>query len=983
MKLLTQKAKLVFATILCACLAFSLFMMGYLHSVTTLAHETPASVTNAIKITIDTESDAFKTDVAKVGSDTKIVFGVSPLPSVNDTGSALKNNDLGTWWNAWGEVTVSYDFWSPTLLAGMGGVNFYLGNYLAIDNADLVDQNGYTSSSYEQDFVTKNSNGWMSRTFTFTTDQVVADMFFTFSVQKDQLPTSGKIEMYYSNIKLSYNNNTYDIFGTETSLYSVEGVNLVAKGEALPGAKVKEAGVVICTAWDRALQFAGTTNAGNLSMGATFAAVEAPSVCAVDVQIPEVLNTATEYNLLSFATSSGQVGIESVVKDTTIVDSSTADFSKFTFAESGKYSISYTATQNGYTAKRTVGVNVSEARVPVIVDKDVEGAIPATGFAHEEIVLGKVFASVNGVKDLAAMPVVKDSQENDYPVTEKGNNYVFTPKAKSNETYTVYYSAQNDYGTATSISKQIIVTDIDKPVIDFSGLSGFNVGSFYTVDQVKDLIEITDISDGTVEIDEISIIDPIGDEMVNDEEKFMVRYSGEYKVIVTSAQDSDGNVTTDETTTSSNQSKGLVLGVVSKIAEADRAQGVEKTFDTQIFKIEPYASINVGDVIKYDVMAYTEYDDGTIGFISGLGAINGQIMNEYQGVSWPFVYSMFDKVDGLDATGESMKRTADLSDKLQDDAGNAIWYSRSYTVASGDALYGAPLYHFAVTFSTTDACGSKIVVYYRNAAIYDAEGNLKQVLWDGTQTINREWTDGTNNTKNSTTVCAALDVSPVIIEGKVPATAIYGEEINISKNLMKDALTDSVIDVVLTVTDPDGNNVEYTTTNTGFTLTLNKLGTYKVKVFGSNGIYSTEKVYDVAVSDNLAPVIEITADKDKYVSGDVVTITVSMTDNICDMTTFTDKNCVLTKDGAEVAGATITATETGYTVTFTAEVGSYKVLAYCTDIAGLETVEDLTVVSEEKPASNGCGGFVNVNSTFAIVVLFLATCVLVLKKHKI
>lgn len=981
MKLLTQKTKLVFVSILVVCMAISLFFAGGIYK--SFAHETTKDVTKAIKITIDADSETFKTDVEKVGNDTKIVFAVSPLPAVNDTGNALKNNALGEWWNAWGTVTVSYDFYSPTLLAGMGGVNFYLDNYTVLNNSELVDQNGYTSCSYEQEFVTKNSNGWISRTFTFTTDQIVSDMFFTFSVQKDQLPTSGKIEMYYSNIKISYNNNTYDIFGTENSLYSAEGVNLVAQGKALPGAAVKNQELVVCTGWDYATKFAGTSQAGNLSLGATFAAVDAPDVCAVDVDMPEILNTATEYDLLSFATSSGTIGIESILKGETNVDISGADFSKYTFEENGKYSITYTATKNGYIAKRTVLVSVSEARIPVIVDADVSSAVPATGFAHEKIVLGQVFASVNGKKDLAATPVVKDSNDTGYTVTQKGDNFVFTPKAKTNETYTVYYTAQNNYGTATSISKQIVVTDIDKPVIDFSNLGGFNVGSFYTVDQVKSLIEITDISDGTVEIAQISIVDPVGDEMVDSTQKFMARYSGKYKIKVTSAQDSDGNATTAETEISSNQSKGLVLAVISSIDEADRAQGVEKTFDTQIFQLVPSVAVNVGDVIKYDVMAYTEYDNGTIGFISGVGAISGQLDGDYQGVSWPFVYTMFDTVDGNDAAGKSMKRTTDLSDKLNDGEGNAIWYNRSYTVTSGDAIYGATLYHFAVTFSTTDECGSKIVVYYKNIAIYDAEGNLKSTLWDGTQSINRAWTEGTDNVKNSTIVCAALDVSPVVIEGKVPSTAVYGEEINISKNLMKDALTDSVIDVVLTVTDPDGNNVDYTTTNTGFTLSLNKLGTYKVKVFGSNGIYSTEKVYEIVVSDTEAPVIVITTDKDKYVSGDVVTVTVTMTDNICSMSTFIDKQCVLTKDGVEVVGAEISETATGYTITFTAEAGTYKILAYCTDIARLETVENLNVVCEEKPAASGCGGFVGVNSSFVIAVLLMATCAVTFKKRKI
>ena len=114
------------------------------------AAETPAEATKAVKISIDTQSSAFtdsETGIGGLQDDDYVVFGVSPLPiMVSTVDRSLKNDALGTWWNAWGEVEFTYDFWSPTPIAGMGGVNFENGDYTTVPNASIVDDKGYTST---------------------------------------------------------------------------------------------------------------------------------------------------------------------------------------------------------------------------------------------------------------------------------------------------------------------------------------------------------------------------------------------------------------------------------------------------------------------------------------------------------------------------------------------------------------------------------------------------------------------------------------------------------------------------------------------------------------------------------------------------------------------------------------------------------------------------------------------------------------------
>ena len=954
------------------------------------AAETPAEATKAVKISIDTQSSAFtdsETGIGGLQDDDYVVFGVSPLPiMVSTVDRSLKNDALGTWWNAWGEVEFTYDFWSPTPIAGMGGVNFENGDYTTVPNASIVDDKGYTSTCTDAGFVEQLSNGWLRRTVKFTASQLIGELYLTFQAKVSDLPDSGTIEMYYTNFKLRFaeSNGIVDLFGSDSSLFSAENVNKVAAGEAPSGGAAKATDVAIVTGWGTVVNFITVDNAANRSLGASFEAVDIPDVCAISETLPDILTEGVEYDLLGYAASSGKVGISAIEKDGEPVDVTGADFSAYIFEESGRYLITYTAEKNNYTATLTVGVTVASEDVPVLLEEDVAAAIPETGYAHEAIHLGSVFATVKGEKNLPATPTVKNSEGTEFPVTAVADGFEFTPTAKKNDTYTVFYTAENDKGSAVSESYTITVTDVDKPVVSFNSLGSFNVGTFYSVSEIKKLISVTDISDGTVDIASLSIVDPLGNELIGeDTAQFLAAYSGTYTVKVVTAADTDGNATQAQTTLSGVQSKGLVLGMIVDVPEASRGEGVLKHYHSQIWNVVPTLALNVGDVITYEVMAYTEYSDGTIGFIPGVGGFSGQMQGSYAGQNWPLIHDLFDKTESLDDAGYSMSQKADLTDVLQDEFGNAVWYQRSYTVKSGDAVFGGGLYHYVLSLDTTAACGERIVVYYKNVNVYDSEGTLKQVLWDGTQNIVAEFEDEQNCT--GVTV-ATLDVSPVEIAGKIPTTAEYGETLSLSKHLMKDAMTDTVLETEVSVKGPDGKDVSLTETDTGYEFTIEMLGKYIVTVIGSNGKYSTEKTYTITVEDDGYPVITFENDKTSYAPGDAVSIAVTFTDDIFSLADFEDKGCSVTF-GGKVVEATVMETATGYTVSFTAaEAGNYTVLAYGTDGAGNETVEthDVSVAASDagETSEGGCSASANAAVLFGAVALVAVAAAVVVMKRK-
>ncbi|MBQ7164649.1 MAG: InlB B-repeat-containing protein [Clostridia bacterium] len=894
---------------------------------------------SAIRIYIDTASEQFATDYAKAErDDTKFIFGVSPFPAVNDTGASLKNNGISDWWNAWGESEISFEFWSPDYLPGMLGVSFTLdADPWFFKQGDFTDGNGYLSNCYEEKFISALTNGWYKRTFEVNMGNTIPrDIYFLFAVEKKDLPASGVIEIYIRNVKITCHGVTFGLFGGADDIYGIEGVNSVAENKAYQG--FTRTTPVWMLDWTAIRDMTGSgENAANVTLGAAFEGTECPDITSVTAALPEILYTDTVYDLTSYA---GGAAVSSIRGKNGEIDLEGKDTAAFIFEEAGEYSVTYAAAKNGYVSTKTLVAVVADINMPVIIESDVAAAVPASAYAHESVSLGSVYASVRGEKTLKAIPSVTNSDGDVFAVSETAEGWSFVPTAKKNDVYTVVYTAENNAGKTVSAGYSVSVADVDKPVIDLTGIDGFTIGNFYEVSKLIGLIKISDISDGTVGVASISVVDPLGNELIGENtEKFMAAYSGIYTISVVSEADSDGNLSEMSVNVTANQSEGLVLSVIASIDEGSRAEGVLKQFDTQILHPDNCA-LNVGDVISYDVMAYTVYQDGTYGYISGLGAITGQMDG-----TWVMMYSLFQDLECLDESGYSMARSADLSAVLHDESG-PVWYSRNYKVRSGDAVYGQVLYHFAVGFSTEAACGEKIVVMYRNVRIYDAEGNVKCVLWSGAQGINREWTHASDGV--SGVAVATFDVSPVAIEGKIPVSAAYGEEISISKNLMKDPAKDEIIASDIKVYAPDGTEVELSETLTGYTFTVGFLGNYRIVVSAVNDKgYSTVKEYGMSVADNSRPTITFVTDKESYEEGDAVIVTVTVSDDIFAIADFAEIGCRLSLDGEEAEG-NVTATATGYTVTFTAVKGEYTVLAYATDGAGNETVETFVVSVSEK-----------------------------------
>lgn len=934
---------------------FGLFVAGLLKAnvPNQLNAALPADAKNAIKISIDTDAENFKSQYAEdIADDAYLVYGTAPLPATSnvDGGYSFKSNRIGSWWNPWTDITISFDFWTNHFMPGMNGVGvLYENSWSFSKNTEVLDQNGYTATSLDETYLSQYGNGWVHREFTIPAveSNLVVDMWFTTALKVGDLKElPGRLDMYYTNLKVRYNNQEIDLFGSDNSVFTVEEINKTANYQKVEDSyTLKEWGVVEGLGWDGLYSMTGVpcrraTEARSISAINTL-----PQIAEITSTIPASLVAGIEYNVLGYAQSSEPIVVESLKLEGVELDITGANFNAYTFEESGQYTIVFKTSKDGNDARLKKTFSVASASTPVFDNDDIRLAVPATGYAHEPIKLGKVNAFVNGVKDFPATPVVRNSSDEPFQVTEVADGFTFQPVQKKADTYIVYYTATNEGYTTNSAERIVSVSDIDKPVIDFSGLTPFDVGTIYNVSDIKDSIAVTDRSDGTLNVQSISIIDPLGKEMVNENGKFMAKYSGKYTINARSEADAEGNITELSVQIGTNQSEGLVLTQIVEVPEEYRAEGITKSGRSQVWHTD--YTLSLGDRIVYDVMAYTQFDDGTYGFIPGVGGLGGQING-----TWEMIDTLFDSTESLDVAGDSMARTTDLSSKLHDDNGKPVWYTREYKVKAGDAvIYGNQFWHFATTFETNAAVGSKIVTMIRNAVIYDAEGEVKGTLWNGTQPVQDEWKTENSNV-GKVYIGATVDVTPIPISGKIPNIAGFGATVSFPKGLMKDPQTDTVLDATVIVKDPTGQEVTLSETTASYSFVATVLGKYKVVVSATNGEFTTTNEYEIVVSDLIKPEISINTNEDSYVVGDTIVTTVIISDNHTQFSSLKDAGVSVSKDG-EVIEATITTTDNGFTISFEAlEKGSYIITTYATDASNNETVETLTIEVGTAPKGN-------------------------------
>lgn len=931
----------------------------------------------AVKITIDTADPQYAADREGLSEDTFIVFGVSPFPYVNETGGSLKNNVLGTWWNPWLQVELSYDFCTTLAIGGIGGVGFRQEDYTTLPHTEIVDQNGRPATCLEETYVEELANGWVRRTVRFYASQIIGEIYFTFGIRNGDLPDTGSFDVYYTNIKLKYEaggNAEIDLFGNSASVYTAEQVNQVARGESVVEPYVKPEDQSVVTAWDYVKNFSDSEAAKNVSLGASFCAVDLPEVCSIELAMPDLLYQGESYDLLSFAQSSGAVRIAALEKDGQSVDIDGADLSAYVFTESGSYKVQYTATVDGYTARRSAFFVVQDGDKPIILSEDVRTAVPESGNAHEKIRLGKVFALVQGEKNLPAWPIVKNSAGKEFKVEQIDTGFEFTPTAKQDDVYHVVYTAENEGGRVVSETFFIQVTDVDKPVLDFSGLSDFVIGQPCEIGELMQQIGVEDLSDGKLGIAEISVLDPEGRELAASE-SFIPARSGEYRLTATTQPDSDGNVTVGTVTLQAEPDLGLVLGLKLEVPEAARAEGIRKSFYTQIANFAPSVEIEAGDVIRYEVMAYTVYGDGNIGYIPGVGAISAQVQGSFAGKDWPFIHTLFEEKVGVDQNGYPMDAKADLSPMLAGGDG-PVWYGRTYTVREGDAICGSSWYHFMIAMDSSAACGESIFVFYRNVEICGPDGIPKRELWKGNYLPTREYTDEQNCTAE---VFVTVDKAPVAVEGAVPCFAECGKPVSFPTAAMKDAATGAPVQAAFTVTAPDGANVSCEEQDGICSFVPDQAGIYVVTGIGSCGKFTSTLRWEIEVLDAEPPRILITPVQQTVRKGDTVTVRIEISDNVSSPEDFTELICVLGRNG-ERAEADMTQTPTGLTLSFVAEEGSYTVMVHGRDAAGLEAVE--TCVIPVLSSSDGARGCTAREAAVTLPVMAAGLCLLLFKRRR-
>ncbi len=932
----------------------------------------------ALKFSISKSHSDFSDErYTSASDDTVFIVETTPFPATADVDGAFKGDTFfgETWWKSGigSELIVDYEYALNMPISGGGSVNALVDQDPWFLGRGGKDADGIDAVDLHEDAALL-TNGWRHRTVSFKRDQMVNEKlhgegmltlkdvcFFMPMLKSDleNLEPDGTVELYLKSMKVTFGNADFRIYDStdETCLWNrfPEKTNdFHGKFIDNPGNSFKDC--------------AGLTDlpfVDQLTFGGQWNEVDLPNFVTITqkADAPKSLTVGEEYDLKSFVTTSDASEVTvAVQKDGEDVEVS--DATKFTPNEAGEYTITYTA-QGTYPSTVTIKLTCAPSTVPVILEEDVDAAVPKTGHAHEVISIGKVMASLAGADPIATTVTVKRDSETggDVDVTDKDDHWEFRPTEKLDATYFVQFTAENEGNTVTSAWKQIVVTDIDKPVIDFSKMyQGEAIGQRYTLAQITDGLTVTDISDGDITDYTVVVTDPIGAELKAEADgKYFVINSGKHIVTVT-ATDTDDNTVTASGMFTAVPVNGSIVQVTFNIKPEGKAEGQQKKSRIQIFELDHKDDLllNAGATLRWEVMGYTVIDGEKV-FIPGIGTLTSQVSDN---VDWPFIHEAI-REDALDNNGVSIKANADLSAKMHDDQGRPVWVQREYKFTAEDAdsgLFGKKLYHLATAIDTTAEVGDQIFVFLRNFQLVKPDGTVFTLEGNNGSELTDNWTDeeaeqgGWGKNIASHNVSATLDRFPIYIDGEIETSVGIGQTVRLPKTVMKDAFADDFVEVTYTVKGPDGQNVELTDADDEFTFKAAKNGKYTVTVTGANEHGSTTVTVEITAEDSEEPTITQgtfpEAKKGQAFSGTIL---------------VTDDNTAPEDLEIEVdvfRGTTTTKVESSFTfengtltVTFTPDqAGAYRIVVTAIDEAENEGVRSFNVAVSEEQTTPGTGG---------------------------
>lgn len=941
-----------------------------------------ADESKVLKFSIDTGNADFSSDTFnQLNDETYLAIMTTPFPVTSsgvDVAFKEGTNFFQNWWEGIGSsFTVEYEYAVSHPLQSVGSPAISVDRAPWIYGHGPVDQDGLDAIDPFEDKELI-SNGWRKRTISYDgaindPAAVLNDMWFILGIKKGDLPESGSIDLLVKNIYFTYKGVRYAIYdsGAANSFWAK-----VAKSSftsEYTTATRFSPGASTYLANGAGLQLSEMAVNDALHYGGTWSEVSMPSIETITLSDSKPLYfvDGNTYDLTSFVQPIAGKDISVKVKlNGQPVE--VADVTNFQ-AQIGDYDIVYEVVSD-YTSTRTVSFECKVVTNPVFDDQIVTNAVPKAGNAHENVELAKIKAFA-GNKELDTTVEVRKNGESgeEVAVEDNGQTWRFAPTKKSDGVYYVRYKAVNvvddtEY-TAYSNWKQVTVTDVDKPVIDFDTMfDNANVGVHYSEAQITDGLVITDISDGSLVPDSVTIIDSTGKKLTKTEKGYFITNSGVYDVIVR-VTDSDNNTVEATGHFEATPSDGCVIQATFNIAAENRAEGIRKYGLIQAFNLSPKAIMLVsGAKIRYEVMAYTVID-GQVSFISGVGALSGQLSP-----SWQFVHDAFSE-SAVDGNGKGMKATADLSDVLQKD-GKAVWYQREYTVAKDDGIAGTQYYHLAFAMDTTAAVGEQVFVFYRNMELVKPDGETVVSLGKATEYLEDAWKDMDVNVEKHS-VTATIDRYPVFIEGEIPTSVDMGNTVILPKYVMKDMYYDEFIDdITYTVLDPTGAVVELTEGLDDFRFVASLRGQYKITVVGANEIGSSTVEVTLKSDDTMAPVVE----KESYGEiklGEDFSATFAISDNC---TAFEDLEIEISVfQGSTVVDKDVDLNGGKATVSFNlASEGTYRIIISATDAAGREQVKEFSVEvnkAEEETPAKGCGGAASISGLLGLILLLGASVV--------
>lgn len=913
---------------------------------------------NALRFSISMDNADFDSDTfTQLSDDAYLAILTTPFPCTStDVGEvAFKGagDFLASWWDGIGSsFTVEYEYALSVPFAGAGSPIVHVDKEPWVYGQGPVDQDGNAALDINED-IELVSNGWRKRTITYDTSNaitdekaVLQDVSFAMPLRKGDLPESGTVDFFLKSLRFNFRGTWYSIYdSTDPGCFWIKAVHSSFTSELTPEIRFFEnsGGVITQVLEDKAngIQFSES-----LHYGGTWTEEPAPDFVSMSESQarPAAIVQGSEYDLTSFMnTSDGSaVTVKEVKNNGTAVDVS--DPTKFVPAEAGTYTIVYTATAD-YTTTKSITLPCEKAGVPVFDPRDVDAAVPATGYAHQPISVSKVMAMIGGQKTLdTTLEVRKNSEDGEtMEVTDGGDSWSFDPTAKENATYFVRFKAVNVDGEtyeAYSDWKQIAVTDIDVPTFNFDNMfDSATIGTRYTLEQLTDGMTVTDITDGDITDYTVVIYDPIGDVLSETNGTYFIANSGTHRVVVT-ASDSDGNTMTGEGTFWASATVGSVFQTTYIVPEEARAAGIQKKDRIHAFEVAKNETIMLvaGSKICYEVMAYT-YINGTMTFISGVGGISAQLSP-----SWNFIDVAISE-SAVDSNGLGMRPNADLSSALQNE-GKAVWLEREYTVTEGDGICGEQFYHLAFAIDTSAEVGEKIYVYFRNLTVVKPNGDI-QPIGSATDELVDAWAGEHMNTNiTSHNISATIDRYPVYLDGEIPSSVGLGKTVRLSKYVMKDAYLDEfVTDIVYTVTDPNGAPVELEENEEEYSFKATVRGRYKVVLVGTNDIGSTTVELSILADDTEAPTIVKGTFSDAKV-GEEFTAAFTVADNVTEPSALDVEVRVFMGSTSVECNS---ANDNGaLTVTFTPQTaGTYRIIVTIIDEAGKETTEQFTVEAAE------------------------------------